>query len=189
MPNWKTDKRRSPANEMKCAISGCHHPPVMGFYDYRLCQIHADYYFDDQARTDRLKKILKIVEPAESKPEAYRIPDTKLIEAEVIQPLEEDLDDIFPKEQEEEIDTEDFFPKETVVENLFEVEVHCPACGKARYKVNEFYRKQQNIRCQECGKMGMNMQAKETSDANGPDVDLPDAVGDDGTPAESSEGG
>jgi hypothetical protein len=112
----------------------------MGFYDYRLCQIHMDYYFDDQARTDRLKKILRIVEPAESKPEAYRIPDTKLIEAEVIQPLEEDLDDIFPKEQEEEIDTEDFFPKET-------------------------------------------------SDANGPDVALPDAVGDDGTPAESSEGG
>lgn len=139
MPNWKTDKRRSPSNETKCAISGCHHQPVMGFYDYRLCQVHTDYYFDDQARIDRLKKILKIVESTQ--PAAYAIPKTKLIEAESIQPLEEEgLDDIFPEDQEAEIDTDDFFPKET-------------------------------------------------SNENGPDVALPDAMGDDGTPAEGDERG
>lgn len=40
-------------------------------------------------------------------------------------------------------------------EPLHEVETECPTCGKAKYKVNDFYKARKWVRC-DCGRMAIN---------------------------------
>ena len=60
MPNWRKDERKSRPSEGRCAFQRCPKASVINYYGFGLCEIHEDYYLDEDMPTPILKKILGI---------------------------------------------------------------------------------------------------------------------------------
>jgi hypothetical protein len=65
MPNWRKDKRKKRLTEGRCAFDRCPRPSTLTYYDLGLCEVHFDYYFDEDLHDDILKKVLGLPVSAE----------------------------------------------------------------------------------------------------------------------------
>ena len=58
MPNWRKDRKKSRRSEGRCSIAGCPREQAITYYDYGLCNVCFDYYFDDDKPSAFLDKVL-----------------------------------------------------------------------------------------------------------------------------------